>query len=276
MSPRIGLLVPAVLALCLAICRAADEPKKDGEPSLGDLAVEVEALRGLYYFKFTPAQMEQLAKFAKETNQKPRPRKGKASKEYVQVLTDLRDALADASNEDLIDNLEDQLDQLQAGDKPQLDDGVEITDAARRRVPEVLRMLKAPQVANYISNVADEVPDPLDRLLGGFEKAGLPENEWKEQSEEIAREVGWLVGGLDKKKAAQIQEQAAGLLARARTARQGGEAELKKEQGELEKAAEKIVGDIGPTQVLHHIVEHTLVELLSNPKLPDAIKARAQ
>ena len=35
-----------------------------------------------------------------------------------------------------------------------------------------------------------------------------------------------------------------------------------------------IVGDVGPTEVLRHLVEHALAELLSNPRLEAALAER--
>src|SRR2546430_15768108 len=73
-----------------------DEPKKDAEPTLAELSMEMQALRTLYNLRLTTAQMKALAKAAKETAEPERMRNpGKASDEYKKALTALRDALAD-------------------------------------------------------------------------------------------------------------------------------------------------------------------------------------
>jgi len=52
------------------------------------------------------------------------------------------------------------------------------------------------------------------------------------------------------------------------------EREPKKQRPELEKAARQFVAQVPPTQVLHNVAEHTLAELLSNPRLVAAFDAR--
>src|SRR5258707_10925029 len=45
---------------------------------------------------------------------------------------------------------------------------------------------------------------------------------------------------------------------------------------ELEKKARELVGDVGPIEVLRHVVQQSLAELLSNPRLMVAIDARSE
>ncbi len=42
--------------------------------------------------------------------------------------------------------------------------------------------------------------------------------------------------------------------------------QFRDQKADLEKEVEKIIGDIGPERVLRNRVEHTLAELLSNPR----------
>ena len=52
------------------------------------------------------------------------------------------------------------------------------------------------------------------------------------------------------------------------------EDELKQHQADVEKAAQKLLGGVGPLQVMSNIVEHDFAELLSNPRLEAAIAGR--
>jgi hypothetical protein len=267
----VGILLVAV-AGAVPCPRAAGDDPKPSTPSASDLAVEVAALRTLYGLKTTPEQMQLLKKLAPRTMEKARARKGTASKEYAEQLTELRNALVDASDDDRIGDAEDTLDQLHESEKPDLDDGVEVTAAARQQVPELLRQLKASQLANYLGQVADDVADPLDRLTESLAKVrGLKGEEWKEKRDEVADEVARLVAGLDEDRAGKVNDAVVTLL----TAAHGlADEEFKAQRPQLEEKARRIAGDVGPTEVLRHTVEHALAELLSNPRLTAAVEAR--
>ncbi len=93
----------------------------------------------------------------------------------------------------------------------------------------------------------------------------------KQVRDEVSEEVGRLAAGLDVDKAGQISDQVVQLLIQARALQ---EQEFKKRQPQLEKEARQIVGEIGPVDVIRHVVEQALAEMLSNPRLTAAIDAR--
>jgi hypothetical protein len=163
------------------------------------------------------------------------------------------------------------LDTLRHAENPEIDDGVEITDAAGERAKEVFKRLSARQVASYLVSAIDEIADPLEEILGALEKVrGLEEKEWKQLREEVSEEVGRLVAGLDAEKAGRIGDRVVQLLIQARALT---DEEFKTERMDLEKEARQIVGEIGPLEVLGHTVEQALAELLSNPRLQTALDA---
>jgi hypothetical protein len=267
-------VVLAVLAAGLWAGRsaAADGPKKN-QPTLTDLSLEVAALQTLHEFKFTPAQMEQLQKLAKETAEKPRRRKaGQGSEDFRAALASLHQALVDDLDDDMIDNLEEQLDGLRDAEGPELDDEVEVTAAARQRAPEVLRGLSPSQVAAYVAANNDEIQNPLERLTDALGKVGgLKPAKWKALRDEVSEEVGRLVAGLDENKSTKVADQVVALLTKAR----GFKAEeFKKQRPALEKEARRLVGDVHPVEVLRHTAEYALAEMLSNPRLGEALKLR--
>src|SRR5260370_4481384 len=104
-------LLAAGLMLAFGTTFAApkkEEAKKDAEPALAELSMEMQALRTLYNLRLTTGQMKALAKVANETAEPDRKRNpGEASDEYRKALTALRDALADGSDDDKIGELED-------------------------------------------------------------------------------------------------------------------------------------------------------------------------
>ncbi len=144
-----------------------DEAKKEAaEPTLPELSMEMQALRTLYNLRLSTEQMKTLGKLAKETAEPTRKRnQGKASDDYRKALIELRDALADASDDDKIADLEDAYSDLEEKENPDMDDRVEVTAGARKRAPEVFKKMPPSQVASYLGFLAEDMVDPQDALL---------------------------------------------------------------------------------------------------------------
>jgi hypothetical protein len=248
-----------------------EEAKKTPDLSLGELALEVQALRLLRTLNFSSDQFKQMEKLAKDAAMPARQRKGKASAEFRKLLSSLRDALA-MEEEDSIDTLSEQLDQLNESEKPELDDGVESTEAARKAVPELLKHMKVTQYVAYVVLISDQVVDPADELkekLGKVRQLTLAE--WKEQRDEVGDGVAKLLAGIDTKKAEKVREKVLTVLNQARTLK---DEEYEKKRPDLEKEIDDLVNEIGPGQIVKHLFELALADLLSNPRLPAALEAR--
>jgi hypothetical protein len=256
-------------------------PKPDGlrpeppepETPVHEVSLEVQALRGLYQFHLTPEQMRWLRELAKETSQPERDRgKAKASADFRRTLVSLRSAFVADEDDERIGGLEDQLDQLAESEDPQIDDAVEVTAAARRRAPEVLRRLKPTQLADFLAARAGEVYDPEDRLVESLEKVrGMDREEWKATRDTLADDLGWALAGTDAARAGRVADQAVGLLSRARGLT---EDEFKARREELEKEARALSAQATAEEVLRHLAERAVAQLLSNPRLDAALRAR--
>jgi hypothetical protein len=268
-----GSIVLVLSFLCTTRSMAADGTATAGAPSLNDLSMEVAALQAFHQFRLTSAQLGYLRKLAKETAAEPSEREAaKASASFRETLMALRNALLADDDDDLIDQLQEELDELTEKEKPELDDGIEVTDAARLGAPELVRFLSGRQVAFYLASHAEEIPEPAERLreaLGMVRK--LDPAEWKQVRTAVSDEIARGVAGLDADKAAQVADQVVQLLIQARAMR---DEEFKAQRVELEKTAREIVGKLGPLDVLRHFLAQDLAELLSNPLLGTAIDAR--
>ena len=267
--------VLALVGLCQTFPCAAQTGDTKAAPktiTLNTLSMEVNALQALSQFQLDKDQLERLQKFGEEAAQKERTRQpAKASKEYRDKLVALRKALQDAKDGDLIQKLNEEVNTLHEKEKPTLDDRVDITEAARKRAAEAYRLLKPGQVAAYLGRIAENVADPLDHLLDAMKDVReMKDDEWKAQGSEIADDISRIAVGLDAVKAKRVSEQVSALLARARGL---SKVEFQKQQGELEKAARKIVGDIPAEVLLRNQVELDLATLISNPRLPQASRA---
>ena len=274
-APR--LYVRWFLAATVGVCLLA-LPRSRCTGGVGLADVERAEPRGggapaLEQFEFTPAQLEVLQKLAKATaSEIDRDQKGKGSEAFRKALNDLRDVLVQGGTPSTI--LEDRVDTLRDAEDTDVDEDVEITDAARRLAPGLLRQLSVHQVAAYFNNYREEIPEPLDTMLEALAQVqDLKENDWKELRDQTTEEVGWLLGGLDKKKAKLVADKVEDWL---NTARKMKADDFSKHREELAQAARQFVGQVPPTVVLHNFAEHGLAELLSNPQLPTALEARFQ
>jgi hypothetical protein len=136
----------------------------------------------------------------------------------------------------------------------------------------VLKQLSARQVLAYLSSLGEEVTDPLETLYEALDEVrGLTDDEWKELRQTVGPQVGSLVAGLDAEGAQRVSDRVVQWLIRVRAL---SDEEFRKEQTELREEARRIIGDVGPTEVLRHFVEHGIAELLSNPLLEAALQAR--
>jgi hypothetical protein len=270
-------LTATVFAFALVLGRAGQASAEEGKAapkglSLSSLSLEVGALQALRQFDFDPAQLERLQKMAAASAAKDGARKaGKASKEYRDKLQALRKALQGGGDLETLQTLNEEIMKLREKEKPFADDRVEVTAAARQRAVEAYRMLKPGQLAAYLATVADELADPLDRLMGALAHVRpLSDEEWKAQRGLIADDISQAAVGLDAAAAKRMSERVGEFLVRARGLSQE---QFEKQQGELEEAARKVLGDVTAEQVLRHQAEADLAWLLSNPRTPQACQA---
>jgi hypothetical protein len=275
MSPRVpgSFALLAVVALILAVPAPARQARQPDEPDLNEISMEVNALQALSGFNFTPEQLEKLKGLAQDAAAKPRKRDAaKVSKEYRDKLLELHAALKQDNDVDKIDQLSDELDELRQKENPNLDDGVDLSDTARKRAPQATRLLKLHQVTDYLAAIADELFDPVERLIDSLQSVrSLTGDAWKQRRQEITSDIVRLAAGIDAKKADKLSDQIDALLTRAHGM---SKQEFKMKQANLEREARKLLGDVGPFDILRNEVEYALAELLSNPRLPAAVEAR--
>jgi hypothetical protein len=247
--------------------RPDDLPKVD----LNHLNLEVTALEMLYQMRLTPAQLAHLVKLVPATSLGlPPPREVAVSPELTRALHEMRAALLE-NDDEKIDEASGKLDKLRDKESPDFDE-VEISEGARKHTPEFFRTLSARQVASYLTDYADEFPDPLEKIQDAFDDVRkLPGREWEEMRDEVAGQVGWLVAGLDYKAEEAVSKQVTDLLNLVHGLK---DEDYKAQRGRLDAEARAIVAKVGPTDVIRHFVERSLAELLSNPCVAAAVEAR--
>jgi hypothetical protein len=264
-------MYPRICCLTLALVFVSQGSAADPKTSLSNLSLEVAALQTLHRFQATPQQMEAMRKLAGDTMSKDARQAGKGSAKLRQTLTDLRDALV-RDEQEKIDSLEEKLDEVLDADDTDVEDEVEITAGARRRVNEVLSIMSPRQIQAFLNDPGEELPDPLERLLTAMRVAGkLKESDWKLLCDDIVQDLSWQLGGIDIERNKWVGKRVEGFLGNLRSLK---ESERKKQQAELEKSAREFVANVPPTQIIHNFAQHSLAELLSNPRLTAALDAR--
>jgi hypothetical protein len=251
------------------------KPPREAPPpqDVNPLNLEVTALEMLYQFQVSKAQLEQLARLAPTTTAAPPAARAiEVSAEYLSALQELHAALAE-NDDDRVARASGSMEKVRANESPDFDE-VDITAAARKHTPAVLRRLGANQVASYLVDYADEFPDPRQKLLDALDVVRKsPGREWEERRDEVAGQVGWLVGGLEIAAEEKVSRDVAQLLNRVHAMKDD---EYTAARAELEKAIDTIISAAGPTDVIRHFVERSLAELLSNPRLAAAVKLRLE
>jgi hypothetical protein len=252
-----------------AVQKAQKGQKKDKDnPNL--LSMEVQALETLHNFEATVPQLNWIAQVAKGTKAKLETRDpARVGADYVNVLKNLRVALI-ANNQDQIEKLQEELEKIAEKNPPELDNEFDITDAARKEVDGLYKMLSVHQLVIYADSFGDDlnnIADPVKLIVTGLEDTQkLKDKEWQEERDDLADEVSWLVGGLDRNKTAKLRGDVAAFL----TLQHGKPFKA----GELEPKIRKIIGAPDPLVLLRNLLKHDLALLLSNPLLERAVQDR--
>jgi hypothetical protein len=200
------------------------------------------------------------------------------SEAYKKVLTDLRAALI-TDQTDRVVELSDRLDELTEDEEPELDDEVGITAVARKNAQNAALSLAPEQVIGYLNAYGKDFPDPRELVRRATRGTGKGEKPSKETREFVIREVAWQLGGLDPAKQKPIADKVAAMLDKADKLTNQEAKRLWAEGGtrpndSLLKDWVEIRKGIGPLDILKHVLEQDLAELLSNSGTIPAMKAR--
>jgi hypothetical protein len=221
-------------------------------------------------------------KTMKETaDKRARDKPTSVSKNYERVLIELRAAFI-MNNEARIAELSEQLEELADSEQPELDDTVEMTKTSRWQAIQLLQgRFDAKRIAGYIAAYGKDFPDPrgmLTKYTRDTKGVWPAQAQWQTTCEFLKREVSIALAGVNEKTELDVQEKVGAILDRA----YGKSAEeLKKEfANPYSVGCRRLINEIcnacGPTDVIAHILQRDVAELLSNPRLGPAMKAREE
>jgi hypothetical protein len=277
------ILFCALLALGLvstAVAQEKSEPTKSKPKSqaaeqvgLSELRAETDALQLMLDLKLTVAQLTRLRQTAKKTVGTFRTTApSRSSKEYIEKLSELRNALSDPQDPDGIEDLLDDLAEMAEEDTPELNHRFDLTKEARTEAKNVLKSLSPRQLAGYLSLVKDDLLDPREALVEAVASVReLKGDEWKRRREEIAEDIAGAAAGIDEPLEAKLNDRVLALLVKSHDL---SDEEYRKQRESLEKEARDLFAHLTPIDVLRNEAEYAIAKLLSNPKLLDALHRR--
>lgn len=239
-------------------------------------------MQTLHDLDLDAAQFELLRAAMPKLEDDPAPRaidkpsvRSRVSAKYLATLESLRQALLHDNGPDAkeqIDELRDELESIREDEAVELDDRVSIVDAARVKTAEVMKFVRPGQVVQYLTAYQDEIPDPVTALVDAADESrGADDGKFNALAERTARDIGFLVIGLDTAKAAPVEDRVRQWLSQNRAL---SDAEFKLARPELEKAAKAAIGDFDSFDILRHWIERDVAELLSNPQTTAMIDER--
>ena len=251
-----------------------DVVEKQGGESAGvgaDLnaaSMRVSALDAFYQLDLSAEQLKAFAANASPMTGERAAATG--DKELAGLLEKLQGAILSHGEDSVIAGLRNQVIDHVNANSVELDDVIRPSAGARAAAKNVCNQLKATQVAAFLAMHADEVGDPMELFGRALDtiQSGKGDAEFSEGAGDIekqaAAQIGRLVAGMDDVREASVEKQVAELL---KSAEVGSDADLEKKRGALEESARKIVGEVGPFEVVRHWMEERVAELLANPEM---------
>jgi hypothetical protein len=240
--------------------------------SVNELHLELDVLSALYDLSATPEQVKAIAGMAEKTASKkkvgdtthPGP-------QYKSALVELRDAYvkkddnAIATAQDTLDNMEEKMDNVP-------DPKVEITEEARRKVDEMIKLFSPGQIAEYISARSDDAPDPAGMLVAAIDDVqGEDARKFAKTRERMANEAAAALGGIDLGGDHKtVHDDVTAFLNKVHGM---SDDDLKSKHGDLEREAKELGTIKDPLESISNWIQRDMVRLLSNPELPEAIAA---
>jgi hypothetical protein len=250
-----------------------DKKPRPDKTDYNDVYLEIQALQTLADLRATPSQLRSIAKLAAKTARRPGARQGfKISAQMRKTLLGLRDALV-AGDEEGIEKFSEEFEKLRKKEEPEFEDG-EMTAAARAEAPKMVRRFNTRQLAAYVGTVAEDIPDPRERLLGALQRARKPKDTgWRGFRDATADQVAGILAGLDTEAEEKLRSNIRRLLERAHSL-DAKDKEFKAKFTALQKAALVLAAKKAPFAVMRLFTERVVAELLSNPRLAPVISAR--
>jgi hypothetical protein len=254
---------------------AANTNQPDALPAdLCMASLRVSAMDTLYQLDLSADQLASLRDAARGTAAEDPNQPATPNQELADLFYKMQSALLAGTDDATIASLRNQLITTVNARGIDLDDSIKPTASAHAAAAKAMDMLKASQLAAYIAAHADEVGDPIELMNNGVAsmREAKAATETAADVDDVATEtsgnVALLVAGMDGAKAAAVARQVAEWL-KANAA--ANDADFEAGESKRDADARKIIGLIGPADVLTHWMQEQMAGLLSNPQTIRAI-----
>lgn len=281
MKPRPNLFPASLvlLALGFVLLPAAGQTPKPAPPpakssNLNDLSLEIAALQTFHELGLTAEQLNALGKLARESTSKGEQRQpAKTSPELASALVSLHAAYV-KGDDNQISDCQEKLDSLMEKQQPELDNSVVITEGGRSNAADALKLLNVRQVGALLGTL--EMTDPVELLVTAQEQVRQikKSDDLTNEIATVAEEVAWLLHGWDDDEASQKTKDKVTALLEGTANRPGGVSSAERKR--WEKDARQAIGEYDAKDVIGHIMEHGMAELLSNPRVEAAIRTQTR
>ena len=194
-------------------------------------------------------------------------------KQLAGLLGKLQEAIVSHGEDAAIAALRNQVIDYVNSSSVEVDDAIRPSAGARAAAKNLCNQFKATQVAAFLAMHADEVGDPMELFGRAMDtiRSSTGDAEFSESAAEIegqaAEQIARLVAGMDDAREVGVEKQVEALL---KSAAEGSDAEFEKRRPALEESAKRIVGEVGPFEVVRHWMEEEVAGLLANPEMPRA------
>jgi hypothetical protein len=258
-----------LLVLCAIGSAYAKSPKPvPARQAVDELEYQVAAMKMLRDLDPSPEQLQAIAAAAKSSAGKPATIPA-APAEYKAALSEYADALADG-DDDKIDTAEDKVEDLRESLKIEPLPDVTPTDGARAGADKIVALLTPAQLAGYVAEHADEVPDPVQTLLDAADqmRTAKPEELAGLKSEAVSQ-FAMLVAGVKPADAGPVESAAGAWLDQVKAM---PDKQYDAGLDERTRQIKAMTRDVDPFAVLRHWMDREMIDLLSNPQLAASAK----
>jgi hypothetical protein len=262
--------IPMLMAGVLATSSFAKPPKPAESPKVqvGELEYQIVALKLLRQLNPTGDQVQAMLAVSAASGGKPAVIPV-APAEFKTALSEYADALAEG-DDDKIGTTEDRVDDLRDELKIDAPPDPLPTEGARAAADKIVAKLSPAQLAGYLAEHADEVPDPVGTLIDAADQSrAATADEFAAVKSEAAEQFGMLVGGVDPAASAPLATAAADWLEKVKRV---PDKDYEAGRDQRVRDVRAMTHDVDSFVVLRHWMDREMVDLLSNPQLAVSLK----
>jgi hypothetical protein len=155
-----------------------------------------------------------------------------------------------------------------------IDPTVIVSDDARTQAQIIYDQMTPSQIANYVSQCGEVVPDLAEILMAGLDQCRhLTDADYVEFSDSLAERIAVLTGGLSGDSNDRMADRVKAILDQARPLTDD---QFAQQKSDFQHQADRIAGSCFPTDLMAHAIQWDLATFLSNPQAKAMTTIRAR